>query len=315
LRALNFSKLSERSCNYGLFKVNFWGSGLRPRGSSDPEGGVTPSVKRGYAKLSLLIFLLLCLSCAYDQDIKRLNEQIAYLQTKIDTLEKAIEEDRSDMQHVLEERLSKIHSSQAELSSEIDTLKGSLRDLSGKVDENRQLIRHSIEKDLSEQDVIQNAILEVSKRLTQLEEKLKKKEGEGVTSQSLKQAKASLTEDELYQQSLNLFKDGRYEEALKSFQALIDTYPQSSLLDNVYFWMGECYFRLNKFEKAILSYQKVIKDYPKSNKIPRVFIRQARAFMKLDDKISAKILLKKVINRFPDTPDALEAQKILRGLR
>ena len=25
---------------------------LRPRGDSDPEGGVTPSIKRGYAKLS-----------------------------------------------------------------------------------------------------------------------------------------------------------------------------------------------------------------------------------------------------------------------
>jgi len=304
LRALNFSKLSERSYNYGLFKVNFWGS-----------GGVTPSVKRGYAKLSLLIFLLLCLSCAYDQDIKRLNEQIAYLQTRIDTLEKAIEEDRSAIQHALEERLSKIHSSQAEFSSEIDTLKGSIRDLSGKVDENRQLIRHSIEKDLNEQDVIQNAVLEVSKRLTQLEERIKRGESWGAPTISPQKTEASLTEDELYQQSLNLFRDGRYEEALKSFQALIDAYPQSCLLDNVYFWMGECYLRLNRFEKAILSYQKVIKDYPKSDKIPRVFIRQARAFMKLDDKISAKILLKKAINRFPDSPDALEAQKILRGLR
>jgi len=44
LRALNFSKLSGKSCNYGLFKVNFWGS-----------GGITPSVKRGYAKFSLVL--------------------------------------------------------------------------------------------------------------------------------------------------------------------------------------------------------------------------------------------------------------------
>jgi len=44
MRALNFSKLSEKSCNYGLFKVNFWGS-----------GGVTPSVKKGYARLSICI--------------------------------------------------------------------------------------------------------------------------------------------------------------------------------------------------------------------------------------------------------------------
>jgi len=31
----------------------FWGSGLRPGGSCDPEGGVTPRVKRGYAKVSI----------------------------------------------------------------------------------------------------------------------------------------------------------------------------------------------------------------------------------------------------------------------
>ncbi len=47
---MNFSKLSERSCNFGLFKVNFWGSGLRPGGSSDPEGDVTPRVKGGLCK-------------------------------------------------------------------------------------------------------------------------------------------------------------------------------------------------------------------------------------------------------------------------
>ena len=60
MRALKNSKLSEKSCNYGLFKVNFWGSGLRPGGSSDPEGGVTPSVKGGYAKLSNIFRRISC---------------------------------------------------------------------------------------------------------------------------------------------------------------------------------------------------------------------------------------------------------------
>jgi len=39
----------------GYFKLIFGGSGLRPRGSSNPEGGITPSVKRGYVKVSLLV--------------------------------------------------------------------------------------------------------------------------------------------------------------------------------------------------------------------------------------------------------------------
>jgi len=52
MRALNFPKLSERSCNYGLFKANFGGLVSDPEGHPSRRGGVTPSVKRGYAKLS-----------------------------------------------------------------------------------------------------------------------------------------------------------------------------------------------------------------------------------------------------------------------
>ena len=46
MRALNFSKLSEKTVIMGYFKLIFGGL------VSDLEGGVTLSVKRGYAKLS-----------------------------------------------------------------------------------------------------------------------------------------------------------------------------------------------------------------------------------------------------------------------
>lgn len=69
-------------------------------------------------------------------------------------------------------------------------------------------------------------------------------------------------EIQLFSQALKLAKDEFYLDSLKAFQALIDEFPESELVDDSYFNIGLCYFNINQFEKAKDSFEFVISNYP-----------------------------------------------------
>lgn len=71
-------------------------------------------------------------------------------------------------------------------------------------------------------------------------------------------------EIELFKEALNSASNEFYIESINSFNNLIHLFPESDLVDDAYFNIGLCYFRMNHFEQAIDSYNIVINDYPDS---------------------------------------------------
>ena len=61
-----------------------------------------------------------------------------------------------------------------------------------------------------------------------------------------------------------LTKRKAYQGALDRFQEIVETYPEFSRIDEVYYWMGEANAKLNKSDKAIEYYEIVVKKYPGS---------------------------------------------------
>jgi tol-pal system protein YbgF len=117
-----------------------------------------------------------------------------------------------------------------------------------------------------------------------------------------------------YKEAFEAFQKGAYEDALKRFSGYLETYPETGLVPNVYYWMGECYMNLKNYEKAILSFQEVVDKYPKSEKAPRALLSQADAFDRVNDKKSSITILKKVIELFPKSEEAAIAERKLRSL-
>jgi tol-pal system protein YbgF len=127
-----------------------------------------------------------------------------------------------------------------------------------------------------------------------------------------KQPEMSL--EAVYKEAFEAFQKGMYDDALKRFSGYLEAYPETTLVPNVYYWMGECYMNLKNYEKAILSFQEVIVKYPKSEKAPRALLSQADAFSGVNDKKSSITILKRVIELFPKTEEAAIAERKLRGL-
>ena len=60
-----------------------------------------------------------------------------------------------------------------------------------------------------------------------------------------------------YDGAFRSLREGRYEDAIVEFQALIDTYPGSELVDDALYWIGEANYVTQKFEDALPVFERV----------------------------------------------------------
>lgn len=322
---------------------------LTPAISSSIFKNWVRDMSKRFARMALLFLLAggFVLSCASQQDTVYLNNKINAIQrqAKNDSLEleRAIEglkdslaasENKSrEMEKNLSNEQESIRLSLTQILSEMEELKDVFQDLTGRVEENRHLIKSSLEVDITKEDSKLFQIKELLRRVEDLESRLLKTEGrQGAIAPSGKKStrakkemipakeekkppaakKKPQTESDIYNKMLGHYKSGSYKKALEGFKEFIKLYPKSNLADNAAFWIGECYKGLESYEEAILAYQKVIDEYPKGNKVPAAILQQAISFEKINDNTTAKLLLKKLVKNYPNSKEAEIASKKLK---
>jgi tol-pal system protein YbgF len=138
--------------------------------------------------------------------------------------------------------------------------------------------------------------------------------GAGTPQKKGPAAAAQANYDQLYKQAFEAFQKGQYDDAIRAFSDFLQAFPDTPLVPNARYWMGEAYMNLKDHEKAIVSFQGVIDKYPNSEKAPRALLRQAEAFGDLGDKKSSATLLKRVTELYPKTDEARIAERLLRNL-
>jgi tol-pal system protein YbgF len=259
--------------------------------------------------MPLVIFSIISLSsCAYDQELVYLNDQVTALNKRVKSLEEARGTDVASM------------------SADVDKMKGEVQRLSGRTEENENLIKRTVERDFNELDAMRTKVKDLSDRVAELETTAKRpQEGPGPNvplQQEMKTPEQPVTpaapqnkEVGDYDKAMASYKEGKYEEAIDAFKLFLKTYPKSDRADNAYFWIGESHMGLKQYEQAILAFQDVIKKYPKGNKVASALLRQAQAFLEIKDKTSAELLYKRIIKSYPGTNEAKLAQKKLATMK
>jgi tol-pal system protein YbgF len=282
------------------------------------------------------VFLLT--ACASQQDVVYLHKQVNALnrqtQKDLDGFEKALlkleeqikaneakqKEIEKGIGNTLKEDQESLRLSIAQLEADLVEVRDTVQTLTGRVEEAGHLLKRTVEKDTTKQDVLVSQVTRLSSTVEELTARIERIErqesSETVRPKKEPQAEgggteggAPRTEPALYEKTLGYYWDGRYDEAIAGFNKFLALYPKSDLADNAYFWIGECNRALEKYEEAILAYQKVINDYPKGNKVPSAMLHQALAFEKIDDKTTANLVYKKLLKNFPNTREAEIAKK------
>ena len=303
---------------------------------------MTCILKRPFIFLPVVV--LLVTSCASEKDIIYLNNQVnaLYRQKKtgqerfeksLEVLEKRVKaneakqseiegEVKGKIQESLKEDQQSLGLNLAQLGAELAEIKDTIQTLTGRIEENRNLLKRTVEEDTTQEDALRSQTNEYSRLIQDLTVRVEQLEshyrsgtisGKEKPPQKTKAAEAEdvQTESGLYEKALGQFQEKRYQEAIAGFRKFLKLYPQSDLADNAQFWIGECHRASGDYEEAILAYQKVINGYPKGNKVPAAMLQQGFAFEKLNDNTTAKLVFKKLLKGFPKSKEAEIAKKRL----
>jgi tol-pal system protein YbgF len=105
-----------------------------------------------------------------------------------------------------------------------------------------------------------------------------------------------------YEAAFKSLRDGNYVDSARDFRAFIGKYPQSTLVSNAYYWLGESYYVTQNFKVALATFQTLLQKYPDSSKTPDAQLRIADCQVALKDYAAARATLQGVVKAHPGTP-------------
>lgn len=186
-----------------------------------------------------------------------------------------------------------------ELAQKNDALQTELRSLRGQLEE----LQHST-------DTVRNQQREL---YADLDKRIQSLESNKSTAQAASNSYATpqINDRDAYQTAFNLLKDSKYAEAAEAFSRFLSSYPQSGLLDNAQYWLGEAHYVLKDYLQAQRDFQIMIDTYPNSAKLPDALLKLGYTCYELKNYKDARAALQRVVDQYADTNSAKLAQQRL----
>ncbi len=206
----------------------------------------------------------------------------------------------------VENRVDRIeHQNEAllDLQRQVEALQAEVRRLRGDLEE----VQHEAKVDKDQQ---RNLYADVDHRLGALETRAAAAPAVAATAAGA----PSLSDHDAYQAALERLKGKDYDGAEKAFADFVTAYPQSTLVDNAEYWLGETYYVERRYGDAISAFGRVLKEHPDSRKVPDAMLKQGYAQYELKRYREAREVLARVVQRYADSTAAGEARERLKRM-
>lgn len=122
------------------------------------------------------------------------------------------------------------------------------------------------------------------------------------------------TDRDAYQAALERLKGRDYSGAEQALQDFIGAYPQSALIDNAKYWMGEAYYVEHRYAEALDAFQRVVKEHPDSRKLPDALLKVGYSYYELKRYREAREALARLVKGYGDAPAAADARARLKHM-
>lgn len=104
-----------------------------------------------------------------------------------------------------------------------------------------------------------------------------------------------------YKRALALFNSKNYKEAIPVFhKLLVKKEKVKDLIDNIYYWLAECYFGLKQYPNAIDYFNRVL-EVQDSNKKEDALMMLGNSYEKIGNNELAKESYQKLLNNYPNS--------------
>jgi tol-pal system protein YbgF len=139
--------------------------------------------------------------------------------------------------------------------------------------------------------------------------------GEQVEEETPATPSARLSPAEVFNMAYSDYRNGNFELAIDGFKMYIEQFPESPLVDDSLYWVGECYFSQKKLEEAIEQFNELILNYPRGDKIPAAYLKKGISLAELGKKEEALSVFKLLVSKFPLEEETKIAQQKIKELR
>lgn len=110
---------------------------------------------------------------------------------------------------------------------------------------------------------------------------------------------------EAYDQAYGYILAGNYEMAQMGFHQFITDHPDSALIGNAHFWLGESYFARKMFREAANEFLDTYKTFPQSPKAPESLLKLGLSLSGLGEKDAACATYTEIGKKYPNASGAL----------
>lgn len=98
-----------------------------------------------------------------------------------------------------------------------------------------------------------------------------------------------------YDIAYELLKQGRMDEALSGFESFTAGHPDSALVPNAVYWMGEIYLVKNDQDAALAQFSRVAESYPGHPKAADAHYKLGTLYLQRNDKARARAHLERAV--------------------
>jgi len=271
-------------------------------------------------QLLMLVILAGLTGCASQSALDSTRYDVDALRTRLFTLEKNLGGMRSEskeeidtLEKSLKSDVTNVRKLAADIQATIDSTRSEMQAMNGKLDDMGISLKKPTDDLARYREDADKRIIALEDRIIKLQstqDDLSKKLTELIQAKEV-----PATPDTIYMKGLDTFKAGDMPAAREIFTKFLEKYPQHDLAANAHYWVGETYYSEKSYEPAILAFQDVIKNYPTKDKVPAAMLKQAMAFHAIKDIKSAKYVLKKLTEAFPKSDEALKAKELFKEIR
>lgn len=117
-----------------------------------------------------------------------------------------------------------------------------------------------------------------------------------------------------YKAAFDAMRAEHYADSASQFNAFVQQYPNSTLVPNAYYWMGESFYVTQNYQYALDAFRKVVDRFPDSPKAAGALLKVGYCQDGLKQRDAAKATLRQVISQYPTSEEASQAQRRLNAM-
>lgn len=115
----------------------------------------------------------------------------------------------------------------------------------------------------------------------------------------------------LYEQGMTLVRAEKGVEGRAILNQFLETDPQSGLVPNAIYWIGESHYLDKNYPQAILTFKDVTRRFPKHHKAAAALLKIAMCYQMMGEKDNATLYLRALLKSHPKSEPAPAARKLL----